>query len=239
MLTDSHVHVNDKLFLQSLISNKVAAILNAANPLEFKYLKPYQENKHIYISAGIHPWDVDTITWEMMIPILNECSIIGEIGMDSVWCSTSLTKQQEIFEKQLSYASKTRKPVILHTKGQEKKVLECIKKYPNTYLVHWYSCMDYLEEYLKLNSYFTVGPELTNLAVVQVIKKVPLNRLLSESDGMSAIAWVKGKEKISFEEYYQTLKETCTYVALEKGCSIEEVQKQIRYNLHCFIEGRY
>lgn len=238
MLIDAHVHVRDELFFQSLLVDKVRAIINIANPSEFEYFKSYQENKYLYLSAGIHPWDIDTITWQIMFPILEQCSIVGEIGMDSVWCNTDLIKQQEIFEKQLAYACKTKKPVILHTKGQEKKILEIIKKYPNTYLVHWYSCLNYLDEYIKLNCYFTVGPALDDPAVKQVIDKVPLHHLLSESDGLSAIAWAKGKDKILLGEYYQTLKATYKYIAAVKKCSIKEVEKQFLFNFHNFLRGQ-
>lgn len=43
--------------------------------------------------------------------------------MDSVWCDVDLKIQKEVFEKQLQFAQALNKPVILHTKGQEKRYL--------------------------------------------------------------------------------------------------------------------
>lgn len=43
--------------------------------------------------------------------------------MDSVWCDVDLKIQKEVFEKQLQLAQALNKPVILHTKGQEKRYL--------------------------------------------------------------------------------------------------------------------
>ena len=57
-----------------------------------------------------------------MLPLLKQASIIGEIGMDSVWCDVDLEIQKEVFEKQLQLAKEWDKPVILHTKGQEKTI---------------------------------------------------------------------------------------------------------------------
>ena len=34
-------------------------------------------------------------------PLLKNAPIIGEIGMDSVWCDVDLKIQKEVFEKQL------------------------------------------------------------------------------------------------------------------------------------------
>ncbi len=35
-----------------------------------------------------------------MLPLLKKAPIIGEIGMDSVWCDLDLNIQKEVFEKQ-------------------------------------------------------------------------------------------------------------------------------------------
>lgn len=234
MLIDAHIHIHDSAFLESLCKNKVEMIVNISRQEDYEFLKPYLSYSHIHTSAGIHPWDND-VSMEQMKDIMNHCDVIGEIGMDNVWCDNDLMKQREVFEQQLAYAMEVKKPVILHTKGQERKILEIIQKYPNTYLVHWYSCLDYLDEYIKEDCYFTVGPALDDKAVKQVVKKVPLNRLLCESDGLNAIAWVKGKEAVSFEEYYETLKDSYAYIANVKSCLVEDVYQQLENNFYRFI----
>lgn len=235
MKIDAHVHVNNDVFMNFLVEQNVEAIINVSTLEEYEYIKPYLNYKNIHYSAGIHPWSTDKNSWEIMEPILNKCEIIGEIGMDNVWCKLSLEKQKKVFVKQLEYASKTKKSVILHTKGQEKEILECIKKYPNIYLVHWYSCMEYLEDYINLGCYFTVGPDLNDPAVQQVIEKVDLNHLLIESDGLSAIAWAKGKDEITLEEYDQTMHETIVCIARVKNKTLNDVKQEMYCNLRAFL----
>ncbi len=74
--------------------------------------------------------------------------------------------------------------------GLDVEIIELIKKYPNTYLVHLYSADHDLDGYLDLDCYFSVGPDVIwNPAVQQVAKRVPENRILLETDGMEAVKW--------------------------------------------------
>ncbi len=139
---------------------------------------------------GLHPWHADKEQVEEFLPVLEQCSIIGEIGMDSVWCSVPLDIQEKVFVLQLEYASKAGKPVILHTKGQEEQIARLISRFPNTYLVHWYSAEYGLADYLKLDCYYTIGPDVWwNPAVRRTASQVPLDRLLIETDGLGAVSW--------------------------------------------------
>ena len=124
------------------------------------------------------------------MPYLEKCQVIGEIGMDSLWCNVPLKRQKEVLEKQLQIAAEWKKPVVLHTKDQEREILELIRKYPNIYLVHWYSADHDLDGYLDLDCYFSIGPDVIwNPAVQQVARRVPENRILLETDGMDAVKW--------------------------------------------------
>ena len=125
-----------------------------------------------------------------MESFLHKVPVIGEIGMDNVWCDVPLDIQQKVFEEQLALACELKKPVILHTKGQEKEIAAIIRNYPNRYLIHWYSCDHSLEEYIDQNCYFSIGPDVWwNPATRNVARKVPSNRILTETDGLNAVQW--------------------------------------------------
>ena len=235
MLLDAHLHVREENFLQFLIEQKIEALINIANPIEFQKINPYLKHPNLHYSVGIHPWNVEKQSWNEMLPLLENTPIIGEIGLDSVWCDCDMKLQKLLFEKQLAYACQTKKKVILHTKGEEEQILTYLKRYPNTYLVHWYSCMDHLKEYIELGCYFTVGPNLSYPAILQVIQQVNLDHLLIESDGLSAIAWAKGVPYVSLEEYLSTLQASIEKIALLKQCSSNEVLAALHQNFKKFI----
>ena len=89
MIIDAHMHMDSATIPEILKQQGITCIANAATPKEYSKLKKLQEvNPAIWISAGIHPWQADTVTWDEMLPMLKETKIIGEIGLDSVWCKT-------------------------------------------------------------------------------------------------------------------------------------------------------
>ena len=238
-LHDAHLHIKNDRLVHVLKEAHIECIANAANDEEYHFLKQMQkEYKGITISFGIHPWNSETYTFEQMLPYLNEACIIGEIGMDKVWCDCDLQKQQSLFEQQLAFASNHHKPVILHTKGMEKEILSCIKKYPNTYLVHWYSCDQYLQEYIDYGCYFTIGASvMMDEAVYQVALEVPLQRMLLESDGIDALSWAFDKV-MSEEDYVAYLHQHLQLLATLRHVNYDDLLRQLHNNYHRFINSK-
>lgn len=115
---DAHYHYSKEI---NTLQNEygISGICNVANEKEFELV----QQKHLFYSCGVHPWNASLDTLNSMFPLLKNAPIIGEIGMDSVWCDVDLKIQKEVFEKQLQLAQALNKPVILHTKGQEKQYL--------------------------------------------------------------------------------------------------------------------
>lgn len=237
MLHDAHFHLRNPKLLHPLRENAVKGIVNAQNPQEYERLKKYfADLPAIRISAGIHPWDADSIDWEVMAPVMEETMIIGEIGLDNTWCDTDMNRQREWFERSLHYAQQHRKPVIIHMKGTEQAVLEYIRRYPNTYLIHWYSCGDYIQNYMDLGCYFTVGPSVgKDQAVNQIAQCVPLDHLMIESDGLDALSWCENRE-VTAEEYTGFLQRSIDEIARRKHMNAAETQQQLNDTFDHFIQ---
>ena len=220
---DAHFHMSDPLLKYSL-----KGIANASSPEEYNRLREYD----YIVSAGIHPWYVDCTEYDAMLPCLEKADMIGEIGLDNTWCSTDLTLQKNIFEKQLKLACKLHKPVILHLKGMEKEAYSYICKYPNTYIVHWHSSKEMIQEYIDLGCYFTIGPSIEiDEAVNEVCRKCPLDKLLLESDGIEAIAWAYGckEEDVS---YLDALTKSIGAISKIKNMPFAEMEIQLDKNFY-------
>lgn len=234
MIYDAHFHAEDASLLQYMQANHITGIVNAASPQEFQRLSAWLKTDNtIKISAGIHPWYAQRSSWEQMLPIMEQASIIGEIGLDNVWCDVDFSIQTELFERSLAYAAQNHKPAILHLKGMEKEALPLLRKYKNHYFVHWYSCDSYLDEYIALDCYFSIGPSVyKDRAVQQVVKNVPLQRLLSESDGLSALSWCEQRQ-ISLHRYSSIMQRTVSCIETITGQSNMDVC--LNQNLKRFI----
>ena len=230
-LTDAHVHVTPSLlpFLDG-----IPCIANADSSEEYFRL---MKNKlpHMTISAGIHPWKAECTSWSEMEPVLRACTVIGEIGLDGTWCDTDIRVQREVFHRQLFLAHTLGKPVILHTKGMEGEVLQAIRQYPNRYLVHWYSCPNFLHEYMELDCWFTAGPDLcSNSCVQRLAKTVPLNRLLAESDGLEGIIWGQGLP-LTPSDYPESMRQLLQTLALLRNIPVDLLSSQMTENLNAFL----
>lgn len=232
-MIDGHIHVTKELlpYVQG-----VRCIANADSPEEYRFLKMASVSGMV-ISAGIHPWKADKTSWEGMEPVLREACVIGEIGLDSEWCSVDMEVQHLMFRRQLELASALRTPVVLHTKGMEREVLETIRKYPNRYLVHWYACMDWLQEYIDLGGWFTIGPDVAmDQSVTHLAKSVPADKILIESDGVEGIAWGQGVD-LTPAGYIRAMEHHLKTVAVLRGISADELAEQMEQNMHRFLSG--
>lgn len=186
---DAHFHMSKELF-DLFKENKMKGICNVDSVEEYECIQSLLKEYPFEFSVGIHPWKADQINFEEMKPLFSKTKFIGEIGLDNTWCDIDLDIQKRVFIQQLEFASKYQKPVILHVKGMEQEALNLIKQYKNTYIVHWYSCLDFLKEYDEVVDYFTVGPSVgIDEAVTNLVKNVDVHKLLLESDGIDAIEW--------------------------------------------------
>ena len=189
-LCDAHTHVTSEQDLKERIDHHIVSLINHSDPETIDSFFSRIHPPFLIPSFGLHPWDADKRSFQEMEPFLQKVPVIGEIGMDNVWCDVSLSSQSKVFESQLELACDLKKPVILHTKGQEKEIADIIRRYPNRYLVHWYSCKDHLQDYIDQGCYFSIGPDVWwNPATRNVARKVPLNRILTETDGLNAVQW--------------------------------------------------
>ena len=140
---------------------------------------------------------------------------VGEIGLDRLKVRDIPPLMREVFEAQLALAFELRRPVVLHGAkcwGQVVKACEvavqkwhlrrsavdsrlseaAISNCPPGLLFHGFSRSDGLiPEIVKLNGFISVGPAVLNDHAVnyrELVKKIPLDRLLVETDRTEANA---------------------------------------------------
>ena len=195
MLTDAHAHLS--AFPEEPAARQgIRTMLCGTDPATAARAFALR-GESTAVCCGLHPWNAGRYTVEDMLPFIRRSDALGEIGMDSVWTDTDLSLQREVFVRQLDIAARWDMPVVLHTKGMEAEIAAILRKYDLRKLVHWYSCGEHLRDYIDQGCYFSVGPDHgTNPAVQQVIRQVPSDRLLTETDGLEGIAWALGRSAV-------------------------------------------
>lgn len=198
MFTDTHCHLFSEYFdnidkvLDEAKANEVNKYINNATNLDdaLEVIKLSKNHNNLYYSLGIHPDSVDidlTKIEDLIVNNLNDPKFvaIGEIGLDYHYGKVNKDRQIEVFEFQLSLAEKYNLPVIVHSREATQDTLDCIKKFKVRGSMHCFNgSLEVAKEYIKLGFYFGVGGVVTfkNAKVYEVIKEIPLDRILLETD---------------------------------------------------------
>ena len=155
------------------------------------------------IFDGCHPWDVDKLTnlddfIEKLRALLgtdpqNSGPVprvgVGEIGLDRLKSKTISEAQRAAFAAQLQVAAAFRRPVQLHGAKCWGEVVRACRPFAGqipAFVFHGFSRSDgLLPEIYSLNGFVSIGPAILNDHAVnyrEMVKKVPQERLLVESD---------------------------------------------------------
>lgn len=239
---DFHTHISELSTIEKYYENNIVPVINCQNQEEYSRISKFfiEMNNNIsfksekfYFSIGIHP--NDSLKYENKVEkiyesILSESPIIGEIGMDGCWCDIPFDIQEEVFIKSLKLAQKHSKAVILHTKFMEEKIYNIINEYDLDFIVHWYSCDKYIDEFIDKGCYFTIGPAvLVDENVRLLVKKAPIDKLLLETDGLDALEWLFNK-KYKADDLRDVLETVCEEISLLKSMDLESTYRALQKN---------
>lgn len=199
-MIDTHAHLTegklykdlDKIILNAKengVSKIICVGMNKnANEKVIKIINKYQE---VYGSVGIHPNEVTNNELDLKLlttQAMNEKIVaIGEIGIDLYRNKDTLDIQKTYFIEQIKLANALKLPVIVHSRNSADVIYDILKEFPETKgVMHCYSeHKELVKKFVDLGFYIGVGGIITfkNADEVRdIIKKVPLNRLLIETD---------------------------------------------------------
>lgn len=240
---DCYTHVASLEDLKFYQTYGIIPCLNVSSLAEYEMITQWQAdlaNQSGYLlpaalSVGCHPWRADRFEQDFenqYEELIKQAMLVGEIGLDRVWTDLPLSVQECRFLQSLELAVKHQKPILLHTKGCEGDILSLLQGIEVPIIVHWYSCRAYVADYLALGAYFTIGPAVLTDPVVQaLVREVPLERLLLESDGRAVLDWLVAK-KLSYPEMRDLLVATVETIASLRQLSVSQVQRQLAQNAY-------
>ncbi|AXA32932.1 TatD family hydrolase [Francisella adeliensis] len=208
MLLDAHVHTDkyDESLYHDLVNqcqmNDIMLLSVSMCIPSYKKIQALAKKYDFIIpSFGVHPWKADKYVNELdsLDEYLNEANYIGEIGLDKKFLkyAAPYKDQQEVFEYIVSNGHVKDKLLNLHTSGAEIEVLGALEKYNHSkFVIHWYAgSIELMERYLALGGYFSIGVEIMfSKHIQEIAKKVPLDRILVETDNPSSYSWLLGEE---------------------------------------------
>ena len=151
--------------------------------------KKYSE---VFVTLGFHPSEADVTTEKDLLAleeqIINNKKIVGvgEIGLDYHYGKENVSKQQNLFRKQLKIAEKLQLPVVIHSRDAIKDTIDILKEYPNVIGdIHCFSgSVEIAKEYVSMGYSLGIGGVVTfkNSNLYKVIENIDLKSILLETD---------------------------------------------------------
>ncbi len=200
MKVDAHLHLSkiDDDSLKYILENDICVIGSCHRSEEVEFAEELKARKDektgkIFLSAGVHPFDLDEKKLQMVEELAqkNEIDAIGEIGLDkfSQKEKMSFEIQRKFLEKQLELSVKHQLPVILHIRKAMNELFEyekLLKKLPAVIFHSYSGSLNEAQHILdkEINAFFSFGTTLGNghKKAIEVVKELPLENLLTETD---------------------------------------------------------
>jgi len=184
----------------------------------------------INASVGVHPMDVNDQLVDIddlrALALAPEVIAIGETGLDYYYSQDSVEIQRESFALHLRLSSELKKPVIVHTRDAREDTIAIIRQHGDSSVAGVLHCFteswDMASQALDENYYISFSGIVTfkNAAALrEVARKVPLDRMLIETDS-PYLAPVPYRGKKNEPKY---VVEVAKCIAELRGVSVAEV----------------
>ena len=195
-------------------------------------------DRRIKISVGQHPNDVGDLDVASFSEELDQLlasgafSAIGETGLD-YYRDSDQSLQKDFFAAHIEMAKKHQRPLIIHTRQAQEDTISVLKAHQAQNAGGIFHCFtetwDMAKAGLDLGFYISFSGIITfkNAEQVrEVAKKVPLSRLLIETDA-PYLAPVPFRGKTNYPKYVYWVAKA---IAEIKGLSLEQVVEQTHSN---------
>lgn len=240
MFFDTHAHLDDQQFQEDqeqvisraqeagleLIVNVGYNIASARRTVQLT-----QKYDLIYGAVGMHPHDasdLDGASIQELRKLAAKPKIvaIGEIGLDYYWNHSPHDVQQRVFRRMIDLAREVNLPIVIHDREAHEDIFRILKEEKAVEvggIFHCYSgSWPLAQEAMSMGFYISIaGPVTFHNAkkTVEVVKEVPLDYLLIETDS-PYLAPVPYRGKRNEPAHVVKVAEM---IAQIKGLPIEEV----------------
>lgn len=193
-LVDVHFHLDyyknhKELYYQvNKLKQYTLCVTNTPEVFE-SCIDMYKETKYLKFALGYNPQMIKEYKFSKynFAKNIKRTKYIGEVGLDYSKKFVDYKKEQiDIFNYICEAASHRSKILSVHSRGAANDVFKIMKdRRVKDAIIHWYTGdIDILKKFIREGYYFSVNPSMLGTRKgVEIIKNIPVNRILIESDG--------------------------------------------------------
>lgn len=203
---DFHCHLDyDKFDIdreeltKKLKSNNILSLTNTVSPKNYKETKElFKNQEHIKVCPGLYPQEAEKITDLEFNNYLKELEknkddflVIGEVGLDHYNTTEEELQniQEKRFRKIIELAIKIDKPLCIHTRKAEEKILNILEEYVNKFNFRKFNLHCFMgkkkliPKIKELQIYCSIPLILLNTQSFQIlVENLSVKQLLVETD---------------------------------------------------------
>ncbi|WP_416308426.1 TatD family hydrolase [Neptunicella sp. SCSIO 80796] len=248
MFVDSHCHL-DRLDkspqeLAQIVANAEAKgvehfLCVAVSVSEFPdMLKAIAPFGNVSASCGVHPLhQEEACSYDELLQAASSDKVVavGETGLDYFYSAETKPVQIQSFIDHIKVANELNKPLIIHTRDARQDTLDLLLEHKAEHTKGVLHCFtenwEMAEAAIEMGFYISISGIVTFHSakeLQEVVKKVPLDRLLIETDS-PWLAPVPYRGKPNQPAY---VKEVGEFIANLKGIEVEELAKATTDNFY-------
>ncbi|MFB6191547.1 MAG: TatD family hydrolase [Candidatus Nanohaloarchaea archaeon] len=227
---DTHCHLDFEAFDEDRkevidrCGERLEFVVNAGREPESnrKSIELEEENDCVVANLGLHPThtgsfdEIDTVKQQVRE---HDPAAVGEIGLDHhhVTDPDTRNRQEEVFRQMLELARELQKPVVVHSRDAESRAVEILEEFTEDVMLHCFNgTADLAERAAGNGMYIGVTTQvLYSNRVQQIAEKIPLDRLLLETDSPFLYRGERNEPA--------NVEESAEKIAELKGLNVEEV----------------
>ncbi len=207
---DAHCHLSDpSAVLRARAAGVKRVFLGGVDPADWERQTTLKKGHPdlIRTSFGLHPWEVDRRepreiedALAVLASRLGEADAIGETGLDfhPSRDPERFGLQEEVFEAQIRMAISSGKPMVLHVVRGHERARARIRNsgFQGPFFLHRFSgSIEEAREWMRLGAFLSFNGDFLVPGkyekVKRVIREIPLERLLLETDGVNEPACIR------------------------------------------------
>jgi TatD DNase family protein len=206
-IIDTHCHLDniqyehdvDDVIKTALKEGIEAILIPGADPKDLPKAKFLAEKyNEVFFAVGVHPYDCDNYDLDILKEYVKhpKCIAVGECGLDYFRLpenedekATNIALQKKVFINQINFAKEVNKPLIVHIRDasdDSKTILIEHNAKDVGGVLHCFNASEHLLPLSEHNFYFSLGGVVTfknAKKLVEVLPKIPLEKLIVETDG--------------------------------------------------------
>ncbi|MFH0846405.1 MAG: TatD family hydrolase [Patescibacteria group bacterium] len=246
---DTHAHLDMRDYdgdreelIQKLQEENIGVItIGVDKKSSFEAVALANKYENVYATIGFHPKDAkEEFNEGDYIELIKNSKVVavGECGLEFFKLDVNeegeFERQIALFEKQIDFAIKYDKPLVIHCRDAHEDVLKILKEKKVQGgdklrgVIHFFSGgIEDAQQYLDLGFYFSFGGVLTfTSSYNEVVKFIPLDRILAETDApFVAPVPYRGQRNEPF-----FVKEVVKRISELKDLDLEETKKKLVEN---------